>query len=113
MRRRHLPLVLVAALALAVPGHALPGPNVTTMQLGSKFTVTGRTGSAEGKHVRAVGKVVVSARWGSDRWHVISTTMTDGAGNYRFTITPRRRGNLTLRVLTPDHHPRRFLLRVY
>ena len=83
------------------------------MQLGSKFTVTGRTGSAKGKRVRSVGKVVVSGRWGAAGWHVLTTTTTDSAGNYRFTITPRHRGDLTLRVAPPDNHPRQFLLHVY
>lgn len=114
MRRRLFPLLALAALAaaLAAPAPAAPGKNVL-MQFGSTFTVTGRTGSAQGKHGRALGKVVVSGRWGAERWHVLTTTMTDRAGNYQFTITPRRRGNLTLRIVPPDHHPRRFLLHVY
>jgi hypothetical protein len=114
MRGRRTPLFLLAVLALAlaaaVPASAL---DVTTMKLGSTFAITGKTGSIQGKHARAIGKVVVSGRWGSGQWHVLTTTATDRAGNYQFSITPHRRGNLTLRIAPPDHHPRRYLLHVY
>ena len=115
MRRRLFPLFVLAAVAaaLALPSPALPGPNVTKMQLGSVFTATGQTGSAPGRHTRAVGKVVVSGRWGRGLWHVLVTTRTDATGHYRFTIKPRHRGNLTLRIAPPDHHLRRYLLHVY
>jgi hypothetical protein len=115
MRRGLLSLFALAVLAasLAAPGLAAPRPGVTNMQLNSTFTVTGRTGSAPGKHTRAIGTVVVSGRWGSGDWHVLTTTTTDHAGYYRFTIKPHRRGNLTLRIAPPDHHLRRFLLHVY
>ena len=83
------------------------------MKLGGTFTVTGRTGSAKGKSTRAVGKVVVSGRWGNARWHVLTTTMTDRAGNYEFRLKPRRRGNLTVRVVPPDHRPQHYALHVY
>ena len=114
MGRRHPRLVVLAALgaALALPARALPGQNVTTMQLGATFTATGRTGSAPGHHVRAVGKVVVAGRWGAGAWRVLTTTRTDRAGRYRFTVKPQRRGNLTLRITPPDRHVRRFLLHV-
>lgn len=113
MRRRFLPVVVPAALAasLVVTCPAAAG-NGVSMKLGSTFTITGRTGSAPGKHTRAVGKVVLSGRWGTRPWHVLATTVTDGAGKYRFAITPRRRGTLTLRIAPPDHHPRRYVLHV-
>jgi hypothetical protein len=112
-RRRFLLLVLaVVAAAFSAPAAALSGPNVAKMQLGSTFTATGRTGSAPGRHDRAVGKVVVSGRWGGGPWRVLTTTQTDAEGYYRFTVKPRRRGNLTLRIAPPDHHPRRYLLHV-
>ena len=82
------------------------------MKLGSTFTVTGRTGSETGEHTRAVGKVVLSGRWGVGPWHVLTTTKTDGAGNYMFAIKPHRRGNLMLRIAPPDHHVRRYVLHV-
>ncbi len=113
MRRRPLWLVALAVLAasLAAPSFATAGNDVS-MKLGSTFTITGRTGSAAGKTTRAVGKVVLTGRWGVGPWHVISTTQTDSAGNYRFTVKPRRRGTLTLRIAPPDHHLRRYVLHV-
>jgi hypothetical protein len=102
---------LVLGVALAAPGLAAAG-NAFTFQLGSTFTVKGRTGSPPGQHARAIGRVVVSGRWGSARWHVLTTTLTDQAGNYRFTLKPHRRGQLTVRVATPDLRPRHYLLHV-
>lgn len=115
MHRRPLPLFRVAALAaaLAAPGLAFSGADVTSMKLGSTFTITGQTGSMHGKHVRALGKVIVSGRWGTDRWHVLVVVKTDRAGNYQLSIRPQHRGNLTLRITPPDHHPQRYLLHVY
>lgn len=114
MRRRPFSLLALAvlAVALAAAGPVAAGPDVTVMRLGSTFTVTGRTGSVHG-HVRAVGKVVVSGRWGGARWHVLTTTVTDRAGNYQFTLKPHHRGNLTLRIAPPDHQLRRLQLHVY
>lgn len=83
------------------------------MQLGSTFTITGRTGSVQGTHARARGTVVLSGRWGVGPWHVITTAVTDPTGAYRLTVKPRRRGNLTLRIAPPDHHSRLYLLHVY
>jgi hypothetical protein len=115
MRRRHLSLIVLAvsAAALCIVRPAFPGAAVTTMQLGSTFTVSGHTGSAAGHSVRALGKVVVSGRWGSGPWHVLTTTRTDETGNYEFILKPNRRGDLTVRIAPPDHRSRRFLLHVY
>ncbi len=114
MRRRLLSLVLLAVLgaSLAAPARSATRHSVS-LQVGSTFTVTGRTGSATGKHTRAVGKVVVSGRWGKGRWHVLTTTQTDQAGNYGFRLKPHRRGNLTVRIAPPDQHPQRYMLHVY
>jgi hypothetical protein len=114
MRRRSLFVVVLAVLAasFAVPALAAASGGYS-MQLGSTFTVSGRTGSVPGEQTRAVGKVVVEGRWGIGPWHTISSTRTDSRGNYRFLIRPQRRGNLTLRVEPPDHHPRRFVLHVH
>lgn len=113
MRRRLLSFLAPAVLAasLAFPSVAGAGQSFS-MQLGSTFTITGRTGSDTGK-TRAVGKVVLSGRWGNGPWHVITTTKTDSAGNYRLSVKPHRRGDLTLRIAPPDHHPRRYVLHVY
>ena len=114
MRRRLLSFVALAVLAasLAAPAHPAVGHSVT-LPLGSTFTVTGRTGSVKGKHDRAVGKVVVSGRWGNGSWHVLTTTRTDQAGNYVFRLRPHRRGDLTILIEPPDHHARHYMLHVY
>ena len=112
MRRRLLSLFALAVLSASLVGPAVAADSVT-LQLGSTFTVTGRTGSEKGKHIRAVGKVVVSGRWGTGRWHILTTTQTDQAGNYVFRLKPHRRGNLTVRIVPPDHHPRSFVLHIY
>lgn len=109
MRRRLLFFVALAVLVVSSSASASPG---FSMKLGSTFTVSGRTGSATGKHTRAVGKVVLSGRWGVGPWHVFTTTVTNSAGYYRFAFKPRRRGDLTLRIAPPDHHQRLYLLHV-
>jgi hypothetical protein len=109
MRRRLL--FLVALAVLAAPSVAVAGQGFS-MKLGSTFTITGRTGSESGKHTRAVGKVVLSGRWGVGPWHVLTTTTTDSAGNYKFAIKPHRRGDLMLRIAPPDHHAWRYVLHV-
>ena len=98
-------------MVLAVPSVAV-ATEIFSMKLGSTFTITGRTGSASGTHTRAVGKVVLSGRWGVGAWHVLKTTTTDSAGNYRFVVKPRRTGDLSLRIAPPDHDGRRYLLHV-
>jgi len=115
MSRRLLLVIapVVLAASLAVPSRAAAATTEFSMQLGSTFTITGRTGSDVGEHTRALGKVVLSGRWGGGAWRVVATTVTDSAGSYGFTITPRRRGNLTLRIAPPDHHVRRYVLHVH
>lgn len=110
MRRRLLFIVVLAVLA--VPSYAAAERGFS-IKLGSTFTITGRTGSDASKQTRAVGKVVLSGRWEAGRWHVITVTTTDAAGNYKLTIRLHRRGDLALRIATPDHHPQRFLLHVH
>jgi hypothetical protein len=109
MRRRLLFLVVLAVLA--APSVALAAGGFS-MKLGSTFTITGRTGSDTGKHARAVGKVVLSGRWGAGPWRLLTTTTTDNDGNYKFVLKPHRRGDLTLRIAPPDHHVRRYVLHV-
>jgi len=113
MRRRLLVPVAVAVLAVsvAVPSFGAAGKGYS-MKLGSTFTITGRTGSAVGTQTRAVGKVVLAARWGVGPWRLLTTTSTDSAGNYRFTIRPHRLGDLTLRITPPDDHAQRYVLHV-
>ena len=113
MRRRLLSVLLPTVLAsvLAVPGFADTARNFS-MKLGATLTITGHTGSVTGK-TPAVGKVVVSGRWGTvGPWRVLTTTRTDGAGKYRFSYTPVRRGDLALRIVPPDHQPQRYVLHV-
>ncbi|MGN6796953.1 MAG: hypothetical protein ACTHKS_02265 [Gaiellaceae bacterium] len=109
MRRRLLLFVLLAGLTMSSTALATP---VFSLKLGSTFHITGRTGSAPGTHTRALGRVVLSGRWGTGPWRWITTTKTDNEGYYRFGVTPGRRGNLTLRITPPDHHLRFYLLRV-
>lgn len=109
MRRRLLFVVALAALTVSPTALATP---VFSLKLGSTFHITGRTGSAPGTHTRALGRVVLSGRWGTGPWHWITTTKTDGQGYYRLAVKPGRRGNLTLRITPPDHHLRFYLLHV-
>jgi hypothetical protein len=108
--RRRL-LFFVALAMLAAPSVALAAGGFS-MKLGSTFTITGRTGSITGKHSRAVGKVVLSGRWDTGTWRVLTTTTTDSDGNYKFVVKPGRRGDLTLRIAPPDRHARRYVLHV-
>ena len=109
MRRRLLLWVVLAVLTGSSTAVAARG---FSMKLGSTFTITGRTGSAPGTGTRAVGTVVLRGRWSGGLWHVITTTVTNKAGYYRFAVKPRRRGDLTLRITPPDHHRRFYLLHV-
>jgi len=113
MRRRLLFFVAPAVLAacFAGPSFGAVGKGYS-MKLGSTFTITGQTGSEAGTQTRAVGKVLLAGRWGVGPWRLLTTTSTDSAGKYRFTIKPRRRGDLTLRITPPDHQARRYVLHV-
>ena len=64
MRRRLFSVLVPTVLAsvLAVPCFA-DTPRAFSMKLGATLTITGHTGSVTGK-TPAVGKVVVSGRWG-------------------------------------------------
>jgi 5-hydroxyisourate hydrolase-like protein (transthyretin family) len=107
-------LILVAAASVPFGSDASLAVSVPTktMTLGSTFIVTGRTGTATGTTLRAVGVVVVRGRWNGGRWHVITTTHTDRHGRYRLTVKARRRGVLSLRITPPDRQDKRFVLRV-
>jgi hypothetical protein len=110
--RRAFPAVCAIAIACALTGTA-SAASVTTLHVGDTFIVSGVTGSRPGEGVkRATGAVVVRGRWGGGAWYVVTTTRTDANGRYRFKVVPRRRGQLTLRVSTPDRRVRRFVLRV-
>jgi hypothetical protein len=110
MLRRAL-LAASLAAALAVPATVAAAP-VTRLHLGDTFIVSGQTGSLRGHVRRAVGLVVVRARWDGERWRVLTSTRTDANGRCRFQVRPHRRGVLTLAVGTPDRHERRFVLHV-
>jgi hypothetical protein len=112
MRRRFVLFVTSAVLAASVSAPAFGSPVKSfAMKLGSTLTIKGHTGSATST-TPAVGKVVVSGRWGTGPWRVLTTTTTDDAGRYRFTLKPQRRGNLALTIRTPDHQPQRYVLHV-
>lgn len=111
-RRRLLSPVALVVVVCALAPVALAGPQRFSLRLGGTFTASGRTGSLKGHFVRATGLVVVHGRWNGGNWYVVTTTNTDRAGKYRFTIKPRRRGTLLLRIVPPDKQERRFVLRV-
>jgi hypothetical protein len=110
-RRFRIVPVLAAAGVLAAPAGA-HGSHVTTLHVGDTLTVSGRTGSTAGHVRRAVGRVVVQGRWDGGRRYVVTTTRTDGNGRYHFVVRPHRRGVLVLRILPPDRHAQRFVVRV-
>lgn len=115
MTGSRLPSVLALAaviIAASTAPAADSAPPVTTLHVGWAFSVTGRAGLFPGRTSRAVGTVVVRGRWGTGAWRVLTTTRTDTSGRYHFTITPRRRGYLALRITPPDAHDRRFVLHV-
>lgn len=104
--------VALAAVALLAAAPSASAARVTTLHLGDSLTVSGRTGSLPGRITRAVGLVVVRARWNGGRLHVLTTTRTDRTGRYHLRVRPRRRGLLVLRVQPPDRHEQRFTIRV-
>lgn len=104
MRRLSLGLVL-GALVVAGNGaaRALPTGLVnTTLQLGSSYTIQGRTGSAPGHASRARGPVTLTGRWDGGPWRVLDRTSTQPDGRYLISVRPSRRGRLQLRLTTPD-----------
>jgi hypothetical protein len=78
----------------------------TRLTLGQVYTITGRTAG------RVDGSVVLSGRWHGDHWKIIIRTTTHGDGTYRLVIKPRRRGQLELRISTPDDRVQRVVLTV-
>jgi hypothetical protein len=110
-RLRHglaLVLVVLGAGAVSVTASAT---TIRTVQLGSTITVTGQTGDPSGKG-RVIGVVLVRESWDGGASKLVKTTHTDSRGHYRFVVTLRRRGLLTLRVTPPDKHDQKFLIRV-
>jgi|SRR5581483_2216464 len=106
MRSTSFSRVAGAALAAAALGSAAAtaGAATTTLTLGQTYVVDGRTAApSTGPAKHAVGLVVVRGRWGNGHWRIVTTTRTDTKGRYHFTVTPGRRGILTLRITPPDH----------
>jgi hypothetical protein len=104
VRRLSLGLLL-AALVVAGSGSAKPLPSGlvnTTLQLGSSYTIEGRTGSAPGHASRAKGRVTLAGRWEGGNWRVLVQTSTRPDGRYLISVRPSRRGRLQLRLTTPD-----------
>ncbi len=112
MSRRFLSPVALVVLACALAPAALAGPQRFSLKLGETFVATGKTGGLKGHHERATGLVVVHGRWNGGKWYVVTTTKTDRLGNYRFSVTPHRRGTLLLRIASPDKQVHSYLLRV-
>jgi hypothetical protein len=114
MRRGFKLGVVATAAVTAVMAFMAVAASATTVQrvpVGGTFTVTGLTGSVEGK-TRAVGIVVVSKRWDGSKFAYFTKARTDSHGRYRIAITPRRRGLLRLRIVPPDKHVVSFVLQV-
>jgi len=87
------PLAAVAAgppLPIAGPKHAA---------LGSRYTLTGRTGTVSGRPI--LGVVVLRGRWDDGSWATLAREHTNARGRYRLAIVLRERGTLTLRLLLP------------
>jgi hypothetical protein len=54
----------------------------------------------------------LSGRWDGGRYQLLAQTSTAADGRFRLTITVHRRGQLELRLRTPDHHAERVVLTV-
>lgn len=102
----------VIVLAAAVAAGSASASSAQTLKLGSILYVTGQTGQPAGAKNHSTGRVVVRAQWNGGKWHVVSIALTDHNGNYRFQIKPRMRGQLVLRVVTPDKQEQRLVVRV-
>ena len=112
-RRAFLVLSMVATTVVLAPAATAKTKPPVRLQVGDTFVVSGQTGSKPHDGVkRATGAVIVRARWDGGAWYVLTSTRTDENGRYRFKVSPRRRGLLTLRVSTPDRVQHRFVLRV-
>lgn len=109
--RRGLTLGVVAAVVMGFTAAAVSATTVQRVPVGGTFTVTGLTGSVEGK-TRAVGIVVVRKSWGGSKFVYYTKARTDSHGRYRIAITPRRRGLLRLRIVPPDKHVVSYVLQV-
>jgi hypothetical protein len=92
-----------SAVASGSKGHNLGD---TKMALGQTYTITGRTAG------RVDGTVLLTGRWAGDHWRLITRTTTHGDGTYRLVVKPNRRGQLELRLATPDHRVARVVLTV-
>jgi hypothetical protein len=110
LRRAFFLVSTLIALIAVGPAAATRGNHQnlgqTRMTLGQVYTITGRTAN------RVDGAVVLSGRWHGDRWKIIIRTTTHGDGTYRVVLKPRRRGQLELRLSTPDDRVQRVVLTV-
>jgi hypothetical protein len=98
----------VAMSAAGVPG----GLGNRTVAVGSTYTLLGQTGTLHAGATRATGPVTLSGRWDGGRYQLLAQTSTAADGRFRLTITVHRRGQLELRLRTPDHHAERVVLTV-
>jgi hypothetical protein len=90
-------LVAATATAAASAPIVIRGPSAATY--GSTYTVSGRTGTLNGRH--RTGTVVLRGRWDDGTWFVLAHRRTDARGDYKLTIVLRRRGTLRLRLTLP------------
>lgn len=94
-------LCAAASAPLAAAGSPPPiligGPSLAVF--GSTYTLTGQSGTLDGRHF--TGPVVVRGSWNGGRWTTLARRHTDALGEYRVTIVLDRHGTLRLRVLMP------------
>lgn len=108
-------VIVVSSLvgAVAVSAAGVPGSlGNRTVSVGSTYTMLGQTGTLHAGAVRATGPVTLSGRWDGGRSQVLAQTSTTADGRFRLTITLHRRGQLELRLGTPDHRVERVVLTV-
>ena len=104
--RRPILGIAILAVAAAAPT-ASAASRAWTLHLGGTFSASGHSGGGR------TGTVTVKGRWGaSGPYELVTSTKTDSAGRYSFSVTPNRRGVLTLQIVPPDHHLQRLVLRV-
>lgn len=87
----------LAAAAGPPPPILIGGPSLAAF--GSTYTLTGESGTLDGRHF--TGTVVVRGSWNGGRWTTLARRHTDALGEYRLTIVLNRHGTLRLRVLMP------------
>lgn len=104
--------LVCAVVGAAIVSATASATDVRRVTLGSSLTMTGQTASLPGRSARATGLVAVVKSWAGDPTLFHTWARTDSKGRYRVTMTPPRRGFLTVVITPPDKHPVRYLFRV-